>query len=179
MKNKFIVAVIALFFVGFTAQAQSNVKIGYIDVDYVLSEMPEAKEVESGLKTHSAQWQKRIETKTAEYQQKVAKYQQEAPSMAADLRQSTEKELTQLGQTLQGLQQEAQASLQKKQAELMQPLYDKIGEKINEVYTAEGFSHILNARVGGLDVVIKADEKYDISNSVLKKMGVTPKAAAK
>ena len=48
MKSKLILAVMALF-VCVAAQAQTGMKIGYADVDYILSQLPEASTVPSGL----------------------------------------------------------------------------------------------------------------------------------
>jgi len=36
----------------------------------------------------------------------------------------------------------------------------------------------LSQHIGGLDVILYGDEKMDVSDLVLKKLGVTPKPAA-
>ena len=45
MKNKFLLAV-GLMFGMATLPLQAQVKIGFINADYILSQMPEAKQVE-------------------------------------------------------------------------------------------------------------------------------------
>ncbi|GAA0892490.1 hypothetical protein GCM10009122_21690 [Fulvivirga kasyanovii] len=175
MRNKLLLTVIALTFFGLAAvQAQSALKIAYADVDYILSQMPEAKQVESELKAHNTQLQNQLQAKYQEYQQKLQAYQQGAATMVDAIRQEKETELAQLEQRIQKFQQDAQSSMQKKSTDLMQPLYTKVGNNIEAVAKENGYAYVLNGQVGGIDVVLYADEKYDISDLVLKKMGITP-----
>jgi len=173
MKNKLLL-VLALTFAGFVAQAQSTMKIGYADVDYILSQMPEAKQVESELQAHNTQLQNQLQAKYQEYQQKLQSYQQSAANMVDAIRQEKETELAQLEQRIQKFQQDAQTSIQKKSSALMEPLYAKVGNTIETVAKENGYTYILNGQVGGVDVVLYADAKNDVSDLVLKKMGITP-----
>ena len=173
MKNRFLLLAVILF-VGTVANAQTAMKIGYADVDYILSEMPESKQVESELQAHNTQLQNQLQAKYQEYQQKLQAYQQGAATMVDAVRNEKETELAQLEQRIQKFQQDAQASMQKKSSSLMDPLYAKIGTNIEAVAKENGYTHILNGQIGGIDVVLFADEKYDVSDLVLKKMGITP-----
>lgn len=173
MKNRFLLLAVILF-VGTVVNAQTAMKIGYADVDYILSEMPESKQVESELQAHNTQLQNQLQAKYQEYQQKLQAYQQGAATMVDAVRNEKETELAQLEQRIQKFQQDAQASMQKKSTTLMDPLYAKIGTNIEAVAKENGYTHILNGQIGGIDVVLFADEKYDVSDLVLKKMGITP-----
>ncbi len=176
MKSKLVLVLIACTMLSLTSMAQS-VKIGYADVDYILSQMPATKAVESDLRALNTQLQNQLQTKYQEYQQKLQAYQQQAASMADAIRQEKETELSQLEQRITKLQQDAQTNIQKKQQELMQPLYEQIGNSIEEVAKANGYTYVLNGQIGGIDVVLYADEQYDISDLVLKQMGISPQAA--
>ncbi len=174
MKNKFLLAIVAFLMLGSAAIAQTTMKIGYADVDYILGQMPESKQVESELQAHNTQLQNQLQAKYQEYQQKLQAYQQGAATMVDAVKNERETELAQLEQRIQKFQQDAQASMQKKTSTLMEPLYTKVGNNIEAVAKENGYTHILNGQVGGIDVVLYADEKYDISDLVLKKMGITP-----
>ncbi|MCG8387666.1 MAG: OmpH family outer membrane protein [Cytophagales bacterium] len=174
MRQKSLLAVLAFSLVGVCGYSQATMKIGYADVDYILSQMPESKEVESQLQTTNTQLQNQLQAKVQEYQQKLQAYNAGAATMLDAVRKEKETELAQLEQRIQKFQQDAQGSLQKKTAELMEPLYTKVGNNIEAVAKEEGYTHILNGQVGGIDVVLYADEKFDISDAVLKKMGITP-----
>jgi outer membrane protein len=179
MKNKLLLAIVALLSFGGLVNAQTAMKIGYADVDYILSQMPEAKQVESELQAHNTQLQNQLQAKYQEYQQKLQVYQQGSATMVDAVKAEKETELQQLEQRIQKFQQDAQTSMQKKSTTLMEPLYTKVGNNIEAVAKENGYTHILNGQVGGIDVVLYADERYDISDVVLKKMGVTPQDSLK
>lgn len=164
-----------------TSYAQTAAaKIGYADVDYIFSQMPDSKQIDADLKSLQAQLKNQIDTKVQEFQKKLADYNQaiQANTMPDAVRANTERELQQLQQNIEKLQQDAQTNLQNKQTQLMDPVYKKVGKAIEDTAKENGFTFILNQQIGGLDVILYGDEKMDISDLVLKKLGVTPKPAA-
>ena len=170
---------IVLFFVfGFMAlvsNAQTPVKIAYADPDYILGQLPQAKQIDSELKSLQSQLKNNIDGKVQEFQRKLKDYQDNINTMLVPVRENTERELQQLQQNLEKLQQDAQTTIQNKQQQLIQPVQVLIGKGIEDVAKENGFTLILSNQVGGLDVVLYGDEKLDVSDLVLKKLGVTPK----
>ena len=170
---------LAVFALGtFLSNAQTTpTKIGYADVDYIFSQLPEAKQIETELKSTQAQLKNQIDTKYQEFQKKLADYQANLNTMLEAVRANTERELTQMQQNIEKLQADAQTTIQAKQTQLMEPVYKKVGKGIEDVAKENAFTFILNQQIGGLDVILYGDEKMDISDLVLKKLGVTPKPA--
>ncbi|HLT74648.1 MAG TPA: OmpH family outer membrane protein [Ohtaekwangia sp.] len=169
--------IVAMGFCSSVAQAQTtSTKVGYADVDYIFSQMPEAKQIDTELKSLQTQLKNQIEAKAAEFQKKYQDYTQNINNMLEAVRLNTERELQQLQQNLQKLQEDAQVTIQNKNNQLMQPVYDKMGKAITDTAKENGFNMVLSQQIGGLDVVLYADEASDISDLVLKKMGITPKA---
>lgn len=163
-----------------TAQAQSptaSSKIGYADVDYIFSQMPEAKQIETELQSTQTQLKNQIDAKVQEFQKKLADYQKNLNTMLDAVRQNTERELTMLQENLQKLQQDAQTTIDNKRNQLMEPVYKKVGKAIEDVAKENGYTFVLNQQIGGLDVILYGDEHNDVSDLVLKKLGVTPKPA--
>ena len=62
----------------------------------------------------------------------------------------------------------------KKQETLMNPLYEKVGTAIEGVAKENGYTHILSARISGLDIILYGEANLDVSDLILKKMGITP-----
>jgi len=175
-----LVLLFALAIGTMATQAQTptaSTKIGFADVDYIFSQMPEAKQIETELNSTQTQLKNQIDGKVQEFQKKLADYQANLNTMLDAVRQNTERELTQLQENLQKLQQDAQATIDKKRNQLMEPVYKKVGKGIEDVAKENGYSFILNQQIGGLDVILYGDEKNDVSDLVLKKLGVTPKPA--
>src|SRR3990170_6205315 len=179
MKKLLVLFVLALGLIT-TTQAQTasaSSKIGYADVDYIFSQMPEAKQIETELNSTQTQLKNQIDSKVQEFQKKLADYQQNLNTMLDAVRQNTERELTMLQENLQKLQQDAQNTIDTKRGQLMQPVYTKVGKAIEDVAKENGYTFILNQQIGGLDVILYGDENNDVSDLVLKKLGVTPKPA--
>jgi outer membrane protein len=55
-------------------------------------------------------------------------------------------------------------------------VYKKVGKAIEDTAKENGYTFILNQQIGGLDVILYGDETADVSDLVLKKLGVTVKA---
>lgn len=175
---KKIILLFAFALLTLYTQAQTTAKIGFADVEYIFSQMPEAKQIETELQTLQAQLKKQYDAKVAEFQKKLQEYQQYGNTVPDAVKQNTERELQQLQQNIQKLEQDSQENLQRKQVQLMEPVYAKVGKAIEDVAKEQGYTMVVNNQISGLDVVLYADEKSDISDSVLKKMGITPQAAA-
>ncbi len=126
---KKIVLLLALAIFGFAAQAQTT-KIGFADVEYIFSQMPEAKQIETELQTLQTQLKKQYDGKVAEFQKKLQEYQAYGSSVPDAVRQNTERELQQLHQNIQKLEQDSQENLQRRQVQLMEPVYAKVGKAI-------------------------------------------------
>ncbi len=179
MKKLVFVFAFALITAVSMAQTPAPLKIGYADVEYIFGLMPEAKQIETELQTLQAQLKKQYDTKYAEFQTKLKTYQDNinSPSIPDAVKQNSARELEQLQANLQKLQEDSQADLQKRNSALLGPVQEKVGKAIEAVAKEDGFSLILNNQISGLDVILYGDEKLDVSDLVLKKMGVTPPPA--
>lgn len=174
MRKLFFVLAFGLTAVVSNAQT-TPLKIGFADAEYIISQMPEMKLIDSQLQTLQGQLKKQYDGKVAEFQKKLKEYQDPANANMPDaVRQNSERELQQLQQNIQKLEQDSQADLQKKSTALLEPVYAKVGKAIEDVAKENAFSLILSQQISSLDVVLYGDEKLDVSDLVLKKMGVTP-----
>jgi outer membrane protein len=170
------VALAAASFFAPSAQAQAPLKIGFTSVEYVLSQMPESKQIESDLKAYGTQLEAQLKSKTTDYQTKVEAYQKGQGTMTAVVKADTEKELTRLGQSIQEFQQTAQQSMQQKQQTLLRPVLDKIQKNIDAVANDNGYTYILNSDSGSNPILLHGPKDGDVSDIILKKMGITPTA---
>nr|WP_317196662.1 OmpH family outer membrane protein [Hymenobacter negativus] len=161
-----------------SAQAQAPLKIGYTDVQYVLAQMPESKQIESDLKAYNTQLEAQLKSKYAEYQSKGEQYQKGEATMTDVVKADKQKELQSLQQSIQEFQRSAEQSLQQKQQTLLKPALDKLQKNIDAVADENGFTYVFNSDTGGSPLLLHAPESGNISDLVLKKMGITPGAAA-
>lgn len=161
-----------------TATAPSGpLKIGYTSVEYVLSQMPESRQIETDLKAYSTQLENQLKSKYAEYQTKAEAYQKGAATMTDVVKADKEKELTSMQQSIQEFQRSADQNLQQKQQTLLKPALDKLQKTIDAVSVENGYTYVLNSD-GASPVLLHGPKEGDISDLILKKMGVTPGTAS-
>jgi outer membrane protein len=164
-----------IFVIGaYSAKAQIPARVGYADTDYIFAQMPDSKQIESSLKATSDQLNTLITAKDDEWRKKFSEYVANQNTMLEAVRDNTLNEIEQMQENVKKLKEDAQNELQRKQQQLLIPVYQKIKKAIAEVAKENGYSFILSPRVGGSSLVIYSDEKDDVSDLVLKKLGVTP-----
>ncbi len=165
--------VIAAFSVSAMAQ---GLKVGYADANYILSLMPESKQVQADLTSHEKMIQSQLEAKYKDYQTKLGNYQNGAATMDDLIRKDKEQELIALQQSIQQFESEAQNSIVKKQSDLLQPLFTKIGKAITAVAEENNYDFIFSAGAQGVDILLYAKQDKDATNLVLAKLGIDPPA---
>jgi outer membrane protein len=174
MKTKIFFASLLLICLSNAAvRAQSGQKIGYTSINYIFAQLPDAKRVETELKAHQSQLESMMQAKVKELREKADSFDKLPGTTSSVIRADKEKELQNLQTSLQDFQRNAQADLQKKEAALVQPVIKKIYEMASTVGKENGFEYILNSDESN-PILILAPKENDISDLVLKKMGVTP-----
>lgn len=184
MKTKLkvaVVMVIALASLSTQAQ-QATQKIGWTDVDRVLNYLPDSKRITNELQIQQQQIQKAIEEKQKDLQDKYAAYQKNAGTWSDIIKADKEKQIQSGQQDLQEFQQASQETLQKKYQVLLSPVMAKIDAAVKAVGKENGYSLILNRDAGANTtpvVLYSGSDDIDITNLVLKKLGVDPAVVEK
>jgi len=174
--KKIILGLLVIVGIGSSAFGQAKGKIGYCNVDYVLAYLPDTKQAESSLKTYKTQLDNQLQGKVKDFQTKYAAYEKGQSTMPPAIKTDKEKELQDLNAQIEQFSKNAEIDLQKKQVSLMQPVFNKINKAIENVAKENGYTYVLNANSGGVSIVLYAPEENNLSNLVLKKLGVTPPA---
>ena len=177
MKAKSLIVILALIVGSYHVSAQEALKIGYTNADYILSLLPEAKQIDAELKAYEKQLQNQLQAKYKDLQAKVADYEANVSSYDELIRADKEQEITSLQQSIQKFSQDAETSLGNKRNQLLTPAYEKISKAIEQIAVENSYTHIFSAGAPGFDVLLYAREQDDVSNLILKKLGITPPAA--
>ena len=176
MKIKVVLSAIALFCVGFVAQAQ-ELKIGYTNVELLMDLMPEMEQIAADVQDYQAQLQTNIQKKAQDFQRKVQAYQQAAPTMTEDARAAKEQELQKLQQDLQKYEQDAQVSYQNKLQELLAPVQQKVFNAINAVAAENNYSHVFSESAVQSPILLYTRDEDKFTELVLAKLGIELPAA--
>lgn len=162
------------------AQAQSNnseLKIGYVNPQSILANMPEMRAVQQRLQNFTARKQQELSTLEQDFQSEVVEYQQKVGVISAEAQQKEEARLGQLQQELLQAQEVAEQELAQRRDELVGPLLEQIGSAIEAVAQKQGLSYVLNTTTSAGDMIILyASEdfraKFDITQSVMEELGM-------
>lgn len=169
--------ILSLFKLYAKEKSPAPLKIGYADVEYILGFLPESKTIESEYASFEKQLQKQLETRIGEFQQKFKAFQQGQEAMTEAVRNKKILALQQLNNTRQQFELEVQEKLASKRINLIKPIYDKIAHATKQVAKKNGYTHVLNNSVGGFSVLLYADESDNISDRILKELGIDPTKA--
>ena len=171
--KKISLFIVSVFLINFVTIAQ-DIKIGYTNVEYILSFLPETKQVQSEVQAYGTQLQNQLQSKITDFQSKADAFQKTAATMTDLIRADKQEELQNLQASIQKYQNEAQTSIAQKEQDLFKPLFEKISNAINVVSERENYTHVLSAGVPGVDVLLYARPTDDISNLVLAELGIDP-----
>lgn len=172
----FTVLVVSILLACTNLYAQS-LKIGFTRIDYVIAQLPESKQVNNQLSIQQTQAENELKRLQKEFDDKLSVYQKEGAKLPDAIRKDRETELQKLQGRIQEFSQSAQKSLQDKYNQLMGPILTKVQQAIDTVAKQNGYHYILNVGSGDTFSVLYADEAYNITNLVLKQLGVTPAPA--
>lgn len=156
------------------AKAQ-DFKIGYTFLEFVVYSMPEMEAIDSELETYQSQLTTQIQNKQNDLQAKYTALQQMAqqPNANQVVLKEKENEILTLRDQLDKFTAQADQAYSMKSAEKMNPVYAKVQDAIEAVRKENGFAMILNSRIGSsAGIVLAADEAYNITELVFKKLGV-------
>lgn len=176
-KISFLIVVVAAFLGVESAIGQGTaIKVGHTNSGYILSQLPDTKKAQTELETVKKQLEKVIQDKSKVFEEKVGRYQASGQSMSQTVRETTEAELQKLQTELRELQGKSETTFMEKQQSLFTPILEKVNKAIREVGKEQGYVYILNGDTGSVGnpvLLYSGSEETDITNLVLKKLGVS------
>ena len=158
MKNVKKMAVALVLFVAATGFVNAQSKVAHINVQQLLSEMPEMKAAQAELKKLQETYRADIESSMTELKNKYTQYSNEATSKSEEENQKRAVELQGFEKNIQEAEQAAVQEMQKKQQELFAPISDKAKAAIEKVAAAEGIEYVIDASPGLSLIVAKGKD---------------------
>lgn len=171
MIKKFFSALTVILFL-VTIHGQAQVKIGYMDVQAVMSELPQMDDVQSQLEGFVSEKQQQLQDRTASFQEAVANYQENQASMSQQQQNAREEELGNMEEDLRTFQQSLQTEIQQYRQQLLAPVYEDIDVAIANIAEEMDLDFVLNkATMRGENIVqFSAQETLNITNRVVQRI---------
>lgn len=158
---------LSLFLVCTSISAQES-KVGTIDIDYILSLMPELSEVQEQVTAYQTELSNGYSEKLAQYEKALQNYRDNESLMTLMQKKSKEDSLVGMQNELGQYQQNGNQLLALRQEEFMQPLYTKVGQSLERVAEAGGYTQVLLRD----NNVVYIDNRFDLTLAVLKDLGI-------
>lgn len=166
---KKISIILLVIFSPLAASAQRGINIGYIDMDYILENIPEYQEASSQLDHRVQEWKNEIDAKRREISEIQTQLENEKALLTKELLEEREEDIQYLQDQITEYQQKrfgpgGDFILQKKQ--LIKPIQDQVFTAVQEIADKRNFDFIFDrtSEIG----MIYAKSNYDMSDQVLR-----------
>jgi len=152
-----------------TVFGQSPQKIGYVDSQIILTQLPEAIKAQSDLDAMTSVWSNQVDSMKLALQQQYADVQKQLATMTDDQKQIKQKELIEKEQQIYAYQNQKfgqpNGEIYQKQETIFEPVKKKIYAAIELVAKEEGMQFIFDK--SGDILLLYADAAFDITFKVL------------
>jgi len=173
MSKKILFILVAFMGIATSVKAQ---RYCYVDTQYILDNIPEYATAQLEIDRLSVEWQNQVEAEFTKVTRRQKEYQAEAILLPEEIKKQREKEIANAEAKAKALQKKyfgIGGELFSKRQELIQPIQDRIFKAIQEVASEKKYAFVFDK--SNQSNLLFADPKYNISDLVLRKMGINIK----
>ncbi len=170
--KKVILAVFVLAVMGFnSAFAQKATRLGYIDSQTILAQLPEAIKAQGEVQAAIDKIKAQIDSLGQEYQQALANYQKQANMMTDAKKREAQQKIMNMEKDYNDLQGKLNANgdVAQLNRKLMTPIIDKIKKTVEEIAKKENIDIVLEKNEQ-LQTIWYAEPSMDLTYKVLDKL---------
>ena len=175
MKKLLFILVVLITFSS-KAQTARGVKIGYIDMEYILEKVPDYADAINQLEQKAQKWKQEIEVKKTEINKLKENLKTERVLLTKELIEEREEEIAYLEKELLEYQEKRfgpKGDLIIQKSVLVKPIQDQIFTIVQDVAEQRKYDFIFD-KSSDLTMLFAA-QKYDISDYVVKKLTASQK----
>ncbi len=151
-------------------------KYAYIDSDYILRNTPEYSESKEKLDKLAKRWTEEIESRYNELKVKKDNFAREEVLLPSEEKNKRKEEITRLeteAMENQKMRFGVNGDYFQKRQELIKPIQDKVFDAMQKVASKRNYTFVFDK--ANQSNLVYADAKFDISDEVLKEMGISMK----
>jgi outer membrane protein len=155
------------------ATIASAQRYAYVDTQYILDSNPEYSNAQEELNKLSEQWVKEVEDRFNQVQTKRNDFETEKILLPEEIRKQRLKEINTLETQAKELQKKrfgVGGDLFSTREQLIKPIQDQIFNAIQKIAGERNFAFVFDK--ANQSNLLYADPKYDISDQVLREMGI-------
>jgi len=169
MTHNVLFLLVLVLLCSFNSHAQRGVRIGYIDTEYILENVPEYQEAMTQLDEKAQKWKIEIQAKISDIEQKRKALSNEKALLTKELIDEREEDIAFEEKEVLDYQQNrfgpsGDLMIQKKQ--LMQPIQDQIFSAIQDIAANRQYDFIFDKSSD--NVMLYSAKQFDLSEQVLR-----------
>jgi Skp family chaperone for outer membrane proteins len=169
MKKCFLLIIVFVSTLTSHAQSKAGVKIGYIDMDYILENVPDYKEASAQLEQKAQKWKQDIEVKKNEINKMKGALTSEKALLTKELIDEREAEIKFLESDLIDYQQKRfgpNGDLAVQKTSITKPVQDQVFTAVQDIAEAKGYDFVFD-KSSDLTMLFSA-KRFDISDQVVR-----------
>lgn len=148
-------------------------KLGYVDSEYILEQLPEYATVQQQIDRMAQEWQLEVEERRNEVDELFREYQARELLYTNDERQRQRDEIIQAEEGIEQLRMQyfgPEGRVFQEQERLVRPIQESVLEAIEAVATRDGYDYVFDK--GGDYIFMYVRDQFDLSNDVLEELGI-------
>jgi len=168
MKTKVLFLLAFVFLISVSSYGQRGVRIGYIDTEYILQNVPEYQEASNQLDAKVQKWKSEIESRLGVIEQKKKQLSNESVLLTKELIEERQEEISIEESEILDYQQKRfgpNGDLMIQKRNLMQPIQDQIFTAVQEIAANKKYDLVLDKSDGNM---LYSADRFDISEQVLR-----------
>lgn len=150
--------------------------VGYIDTEGLMAQLPAYKQAQDQINSIVDNWNKEIQQKYKNIDDAYKAFQAEQVLLSQNDKSKREQEIVDMEKQTRDLQKQRfgpGGDLQKKREELVKPIQDQVYAALEKVAGRKKVDIVLD-KSGSTVTILFANPKYDLTEDVLKELGVSP-----
>lgn len=156
-------------FISVSVAAQTGQsKVGTIDIDFVLSNMPEIVNVQKEVENYAKTLDTDLTVKIDAYQALINVYTKNKVSYTINQERTMQDSIINSETDINKYRSNASKLISIKRDEQLTPLYKKIGVSLEKLAKAQGYTQIMERT----SMLVYIDNNFDLTLAVLKDMGI-------
>ena len=152
-------------------------KFAYIDMKYILGNIPDYTGAQKKLDDQSAKWQKEIQDKYDAIDKLTKDYQSQQVLLSDDMKKQKQEDIQNKEKEAKELQKQYfgyDGQLFKMREQLVKPIQDKVYDAVQKVASTKSYDFIFDKSGGSF--MMYTNPKMDVSDLVLNYLGYTSKS---
>ena len=149
-------------------------KVGFVRSQRILTSLPAIDSVRKTLDAEAGRYRAQLDTLETAITKLNEDLSRQQATLSADAKTQRQQAIQTQFAAYQQRAGQVQETMTRREAELMQPVMKRIGDVIEAIRKEGSYAMIFDASAQG--VIVTADSTLDLTDQVLRRLGVTPTA---